>query len=261
MDRRKYYSIRAGKSSDVILYDLPTLLGIFLNFYVEFLDKDYFDELYKIPNIEAEIFRAIKKNNLWIIQEKCINYSEEDLFDVIEFLYDYVSKPTDIYLNNFDKKAGQQEFRDRLNQVLSDYKNGYELSDNGGILELPEEGLDSLLAEDLPTHDPDNVEQRVQSAILKFRRYHSSSEDKRDAVRDLADVLEFLRPQIKDATLPNDETSLFKIVYSLFNIINNFSIRHHRTDQKQDYDKDVWYNWIFYYHLVTIHAFLKLVKR
>ena len=254
MDRRKYYSIRTGKSSDRVLYDLHTLLGIFLNFYVDFLDKDYFDELYKIPNIEAEIFRAIKKNNLWIIQEKYINYSEEDLFDVIEFLYDHVSKPIDNYLNNFDKKAGQQEFRDRLNQVLSDYKGGYELSEFGEILELPDEGLDSLLAEDLPIHDPINVEQRVKFAILKFRRYHSSSEDKLDAVRDLVDVLEYLRPQFKGLISSNDENDLF-------NIANNFAIRHHNKSQKTDYDKSIWYNWMFYSFLATIHTFLKLVKR
>jgi hypothetical protein len=277
MGNRRYYSIRTGKNPDASRYDLPILLRLFSDFYLEFLSKDYFQEDFgyycvddgKVPgtlgsDIEAQMFRAIRKPDLWPIQEKYESYSEDDLFDIIEFLYDHVSKPIDGYFHSyndcgyhydtFDKKAGQQEFRDGINQILYDYKEGYELSDKGEILESPEQGLENLFAASLPTHDPDNVEQRVQAAILKFRRYRSSLDERRDAIRDLADVLEFLRPQVKTVISKKDEGDLFVIA-------NQFGIRHHNDQQKQDYDKAIWYSWMFYYYLATIHACLRLIKK
>jgi hypothetical protein len=241
------------------------------------LNKDYFQENFgyfcvdggDVPgklgsDIETQMFRAIRKPDLWPIQEKCKSYSEDDLFDVIEFLYDHVSKPIDGYLHSygncgyhydtFDKKIGQQEFRDGINQILCDYKEGYELSDNGEILDSPEQGLENLFAASLPTHDPDKVEQRVEAAILKFRRYRSSLNERHDAIRDLVDVLEFLRPQVKKVISKKDEGDLFVIA-------NQFGIRHHNDQQKQDYDKAIWYSWMFYYYLATIHACLRLIKK
>lgn len=277
MGNRRYYSIRTGKNPDASRYDLPILLRLFSDFYLEFLNKDYFQEdfgYYCVDagdvsgklgyDIEAQMFRAIRKPDLWPIQEKYKSYSEDDLFDVIEFLYDHVSKPIDGYFHNynacgyhyntFDKKTGQQEFRDGVNQILCDYKEGYELSDHGEILESPEQGLENLFAASLPTHDPDNVEQRVQAAILKFRRYRSSLDERRDSIRDLADVLEFLRPQVKSVISKKDEGDLFAIA-------NQFGIRHHNDQQKQDYDKAIWYSWMFYYYLATIHACLRLITK
>jgi hypothetical protein len=277
MGNRRYYSIRTGKNPDASRYEFPILLRLFSHFYLEFLNKDYFQEdfgYYCVDagevsgklgfDIETQMFRAIRKPDLWPIQEKCKSYSEDDLFDVIEFLYDHVSKPIDGYCHSyndcgyhyatFDKKTGQQEFRDGINQILRDYKEGYELSDEGEILESPEQGLENLFAASLPIHDPDNVEQRVQAAILKFRRYRSSLDERRDAIRDLADVLEFLRPQVKTVISKKDEGELFVIA-------NQFGIRHHNDQQKQDYDKAIWYSWMFYYYLATIHACLRLIKK
>lgn len=114
--------------------------------------------------------------------------------------------------------------------------------------------MENLLAANIPNHDAQNVEQRVDAAILKFRRYRSSKEDRRDAVRDLADVLEFLRPKVKGVLTTKDESDLF-------NIANNFGIRHHNDQQKTNYDKAIWYSWMFYYYLSTIHAALRLLEK
>jgi hypothetical protein len=277
MGNRKYYSSRTGKNPDASCYDLPILLRLFSDFYLDFFNKGYFQEDFgyycvdagdvsgKIgSDIETQMFRAVRKPGLWPIQEKYNSYSEDDLFDVIEFLYDHVSKPIDgdfhsyddcgYHYNTFDKKTGQQEFRDGICQILCEYKEKYELSDNGEILESPEQGLENLFAASLPTHDPDNVEQRVQAAILKFRRYRSSLDERHDAIRDLADVLEFLRSQVKTVISKKDEKDLFVIA-------NNFGIRHHNDQQQQDYDKAIWYSWMFYYYLATIHACLRLIKK
>jgi len=277
MNSRRYYSIRTGRNPHSVNYDLTTLLELFKDFYLGYLQTGYFQEYFgyccvdagdvagKLGyNIDAQILRFIRKSKLWPIQDKCESYSEDDLFDIIEFLYDHVSKPVEGYYHSysncgyhyhsFDKKAGQSELRQEVNQILCDYKEGYELSDQGEILEFPEQGLENLFAANLPTDDSINVEQRVQSAIHKFRRSRSSLDERRDAIRDLADVLEFLRPKIKTVISKKDEGDLF-------NIANQFGIRHHNEEQKQDYDKAIWYSWIFYYYLTTIHACVRLINK
>lgn len=277
MVNRRYYSTRTGKNTDAVRFDLPMLCRLFRDIYLEFRTNDYFQEAFgyecvdqgelvgKLGNdIEAQFFRILRKPNLWQIQDKCVNYSEDDFFDVIELLHDWISKPIDGFLHTyancgwhyhtFDKKAGQKEFRDKINDILCDYKDGYELSEKGEILERAEQGLDLLFEANLPTYDVENVEKKVEEAILKFRRYRSSLNDIRDAIRDLVDVLEFLRAKIKKVIISNDESDLF-------NIANNFGIRHHNERQKTDFDQAIWYSWMFYYYLATIHACLRLIEK
>jgi hypothetical protein len=277
MKTRAYYSRRTGKNQDIARLDLAMLCRLFRELYVSYVDKGYFQEAFgyycvddgDIPgtlgsDIEAQMFLQIRKPGLSPIHEQCLLYQEEDLFDVIEFTFDCVSKPEDgVYhafsncgwhYETFDQTIGQSEYRADLNVLLSDYEDGYELSAQGEILALAEPGLQSLLEADVPACDAENVESRINAAILKFRRYRSSLEDRRDALRDLADVLEFIRPQAKQVLVSKDEDDLF-------NIANNFGIRHHNDRQKTDYDKPIWYSWIFYYYLATIHATLRLIEK
>jgi len=264
---RKYYSNRTGRNPEASRYELPMLVKLFNAVYLDFLKNGYFSENSgEVPgkvgaDIEAQMFIDLKKPDLGPIEEKCNNYSEDDLFDVIEFLYDYVSKPIERRFleyeydyQTFDRETGKQEFRDSMNKLLCDYREGYELSEKGEILEFAEQGLEELVLEEMPPYDRENVEQRVESAILKFRRSRSSLDEKFDAVRNLFDVLEWLRDQIKEVKLNQAESDLFQIA-------NKYSIRHHNDKQMQDYDKAIWYNWMFYYSLATIHACLKLIKK
>ncbi|WP_155935007.1 hypothetical protein [Methylobacterium sp. 10] len=114
-------------------------------------------------------------------------------------------------------------------------------------------GVSSLLNAQLPTKDS-TVTDKVRRAVERFRRYGSSMDERQNAVRDLADVLEWLRPQIKATLLKNDEQELFKLA-------NNFGIRHLRQDQRLDYDRAVWLSWMFYHYLATINACLHLIER
>jgi len=278
MSRRKYYSSRTG-SLAAAGYDLPTLKRLFEATYDQLVWEDYLQEAFgyhcvdeeNVPgalgrDLEAAMLRLTRKPNLWPIGENLYHYSEEDLFDVIEFLFDHVSKPLEEggffhsynncgwHYNNFDKRAGQDKFLDEINAVLDGYGPGYRLSNAGEIEELGEPGLDVLLDAPLPQSDPDRVKAKVERAVQLFRRYHSSLQDRQTAVRELADVLEFLRPQLKEVLTNNDESDLF-------NLANNFGIRHNTKSQKTNYDKDVWLRWMFYYYLATIHASLRLIEK
>jgi hypothetical protein len=277
MGERKYYSARTGKNPEGERLSLDLLKRLFATVYEDFERRCYFQEAFGYScvdagyvvgklgsDIEAYMIRKLRKTGLWPIALNCGNYREEDLFDVIEFLVDCVSKPTlgfyhewdgcGWHYSEFDKKSGQEEFRSELNQLLSVYGSGYELSAEGEILNPPETGMASLLEAQLPKCDPENIKARVDNAVLKFRRYRSSLEERREAVRELADVLEFLRPKLKDVITSNDESDLF-------NIANNFGIRHHNQKQKIDYDQSIWLPWMFYYYLATIHSVLRLIEK
>jgi hypothetical protein len=115
-------------------------------------------------------------------------------------------------------------------------------------------GTESLLEAELPEYDPENVEDRVQMAIQKYRYSRASLGDRRDAVRDLADALEYLRPKVKKVLTKKDEGDLF-------NILNNFGIRHQNTRQQSDYDEEIWLNWLFYFYLAGYHACIRLIKK
>lgn len=268
MAKRQYYSVRTGKNQNSAPIDLATLSKLFQDLYKILLAQGYFEEGFADrgelgTDIKAQMFRKLRKENLYPIQDKCIEYAEDDLFDVIEFLYDWISKPIDGYYDmyaeyehpdTFDKKKGQQEFRAEINELLCDYKNGFELSKQGEILELAEPGFEPLFEAEFTYCDSDNVEMKVRRAIFKFQRSRSSIDEKRDAIRELVDVLEFLRLKLKNVLTQKDESDLFHIA-------NKFGIRHNNENQKTEYDKEIWYDWMFYYYLTTIYASLKLIKK
>jgi hypothetical protein len=273
---KQYYSIRTGKNNQGINFDLSTMIKLFHDLFIKLRGESYFDEHFGFTctdgyingkigeHIEAFIFRKIRKENLWTISKYYKDYTEDDLFDIIEFLFDYISKPTEgwnhtwndcgMHWEKFDQVEGRIMFRKEINELLIDYSSGFELSENGEILNLPEKGFEKLLKAPIPKHDEKNITKRIEFAVNKFRRFKSSENDRKDALRELADILEFLRPQLKKVLKTTDENDLF-------NIINNFGIRHHNNKQKLDYDKPIWYSWMFYYYLATIHAVLRIIEK
>lgn len=86
------------------------------------------------------------------------------------------------------------------------------------------------------------------------RNRHATLDDKKEAIRLLADVFEWLKDtkQLQKALVRKDESDLF-------NIANNFSIRHHEQAQKANYDQAIWYNWMFHFYLATYHASVRLL--
>lgn len=277
MRDKPYYSVRTGKNPLSERFDLPALRELFRTLFVHFEDEGYFQEAlgYEcvdagfVPgslghDLEGALLLELRKRDLTPIRSKIDSYAEDDLFDMIEFLYEHCSKPVERHYHSwsdcgwhcetFDREPGRQEFRAKVNKVLALYGPGYELSVDGELLTLADTGLDGLFEAPIPNVDPDNISARVEAARNKFRRYRSSLDERRDAIRDLADVLEFLRPQMKGVLTSKDEADIF-------NLANNFGIRHHNDRQKTQYDKPIWLSWMFYYYLATIHAVVRLIER
>ncbi|VEN72739.1 conserved hypothetical protein [Candidatus Desulfarcum epimagneticum] len=211
-------------------------------------------------DLKGALLLELRKHDIAPIRSNIDGYSEDDLFDMIEFLYEHCSKPVERHYhdwddcawhcNTFEREPGRQEYRAKVNKVLAPYGPGYELSVDGEIMALADTGLEGLFEAPIPHVNPDNISARVEAARNKFRRYRSSLDERRNAIRELADVLEFLRPDLKEVLMPKDESDIF-------NLANNFGIRHHNTRQKTEF----WYSWLFYYYLATIHAAVRLIER
>lgn len=214
-------------------------------------------------DISSKILFLLKKDDLWPIRDQLDGYSEDDLFSIIEFMFDHISKPTagqnhtygscGMHWTEFDAETGRAEYRASVNTLLAGYANGYELSPTGEVMELGPPGTANLLQTEVPIADH-NVSGRVEAAIKKFRQRRSTMDDRRDAVRDLADVLEYLRPQIKQVLNKKDEGALFDIA-------NSFGIRHHNDKQQTNYDPAIWLSWMFYFYLSTIHAVVRMIEK
>jgi hypothetical protein len=262
-------------------FDLDTMRKLFREVFIYFEHEGYFQQSLGYEcvdagfvagtlgqSVEGALLLALRKAELAPIRHRIAFYEEDDLFDVIEFLFDHCAKPLDRCYHSFndcgwhtnptadtfDRQAGQAEFREKLAPLLEAYGPAYELSVAGEVLALADPGLAPLHDAPLPTPEIDNVAGRVAAAQVKFRRHRSSMNDRRDAIRDLADVLEFLRPQLSGVLNKKDDAALFEIA-------NRFAIRHHNPDQQGNYDKAIWYSWIFYFYLATIHACVRLLEK
>lgn len=271
---KKYYAERRGAVKPERL-DFKTLKKFFLLKFEELESSFYFREAVGYTCVdkgtikgvwgidpESFFFMKLRIHDSWPIQQNIDGYDEAKLLSVIEFLYDYVSEPKKQWYHSwdhcgwhtedYDKASGKARYREEMNSILKNYESGYEMSATGEILEIAPSGLEPVSEEVEITSDPKNIDDRISGAITKYRRYNATLDDKKDAVRTLADVLEYLRKE--GVTLPTRDDS------DLFNMINNFDIRHHNREQQGEYDKDAWYDWMFYTFLSSINVLLKLGK-
>jgi len=266
-----YYSQRTGMNPNSKGLPLADVVSLFVRVFSQLRLDGYFDEAFgficvdagevdgKVRDVELEMLLTIRKKNLWPVETMSPRYSEDDLFDVIEFLYQHVSKPIDgtmhsyadcgMHWETFNQADGRVEFRSKANAVLEHYSKPFEVSTVGEVLHKPEAGFEPIFDADIPTKDA-NILNRINASVLRYRRHGSTVDDRRQAVRDLADVLEYLRPKLQVLLTSNDEKDLF-------NIANNFGVRHHNDKQKTAYDTGLWLSWMFYFYLSTIHVVLR----
>jgi hypothetical protein len=257
--RRYYKQRRAGPDGELPRIPLDETKRLVAVLYGRFASEDWFQEVFgydcvdegDVPgiaggDIDGFIFLKTWLHGAWPIPDAIESGDEAVLFTLIEFLHDNVSKPLEGFhhtysgcgwhYKTFDQAAGKRRWRTEVNEILQHYGEGFELN----------------WAAEVPAGtDDERVVQRMNAAVRKYRRGRSTWKERQEAVRELADVLEFLRKDAKLHLPKKDEADLF-------NIANNFSIRHNNDLQKSEYDRPVWLSWIFYVYLATIHLLLRL---
>lgn len=267
---RRYYSSRT-KLKKLTVEELYVRIQ---HLYLFFRDRDYFKGKARITTtalpdeIKHKAALAIGFQPFPITKWEFHDITEDHIFDTIELLYDYVSEPcdwgpmtTDSGYNYYDYESynaanGQLLYREEANRFLIDYKTGFELTADGLILALGTDGLQQILDAEIEPFDELNVDRKVRDAIQKWRNRNLDIKERRQAIREIADVFEWLRKSKKlEKVLKRKDES------ALFDIANNFAIRHHNPSQKRDYDESIWYAWIFHFYLATYHAVIRLLKR
>ena len=265
---RRYYSSRK-KPQSLSLEDLYWKLQ---NLYLLFLKGNYFKgnagltENVFPDEINHEAAVALTFQLFPVTKWSQPDITEDHVFDALEFLYDYVSKPgkwglvekesgfSDYDYIGYDDEAGREDFREKANAFLVDYKSGYELTEQGIILALAADGLQHILTAEIIPYDELNVDSKVRNAITKWRNRHLALSERKEAIRELSDVFEWLK-KTKNLTAVLDG----KDESAIFDLANNFGIRHHNPKQKTNYDPAIWYAWIFHFYLATYHAAVRLL--
>jgi len=259
-----YYAFRHGAQLPRLGY--PELQRLFSAVFEKLEEQGWFqarlgkDCTDNHRDIGAVVLEQLGRD-VWPLSRAARGEPEEWLFTLVEFAYRNVSKPTDTWYHDWDQcglhvtrsdaALGAQEFRERANSLLSRYERPLELRADGEIWESAPTGLESI---EPPLTGQEPIDDRVQSAVRLFRHHSASEDDKRHAVRDLADVLEYLGKSVGTQLPSKDESDLF-------NIANNFGIRHHNPQQKAAYNSGIWLDWIFYSYLNTIATVTKLLTR
>ena len=267
---RQYYSSRKGPKK----LSLAELYNKSVHLYLYFRDKDYFKEKTGISDRNVpdsfihEARLLLDFDPLPFEDWKPDKVTEDNVFDTVEFLHDHASLPGELIhvsdntgydywdYEDYDTEAGQAEFRTKASGFLSRYRDGYELAHDGKILSLGMDGTESIVKAKLLSLGDDNIDRKVQESIRKWRNRALSVEQRKQAVRDLIDVFEWLRESgvLKTTLAQKDESALFEIA-------NKFALRHHNPRQRQDYDESIWYSWMFHFYLSTYHAVSRMIIR
>jgi len=192
-------------------------------------------------------------------------WSDGLFYDLIEALHDLVARPLSRWWHDFHrdwdysdyaKGPGQAVYRWRVNDLLDRSVVPLRLAesgeDTGRLVTATGDARDDLVEMALQSPEP-KVRDRVAHAVAKFRDRHATVADKRDATRTLADVLEQRKRVLKRHLFSRDESALFDIA-------NNFELRHLNEQQKSDYDP-AFMDWVFWWYLATIELTDRLLAR
>ena len=118
---------------------------------------------------------------------------------------------------------------------------------------IPEESGEIAALEDEADKEKFNrvCRRKLNKALREYRR--GSADGKSNAVRELADIFENMKKQ--GVKLPFRDDS------DLFNIINNFAIRHSNRAQRSGWNEDVWLDWMYHFFLATACALMRARKK
>lgn len=272
--RRPYRSQRNQSICAPASISVPAAVAHFLAIVADLEERGYFERAFQkdcVDNprtiepsvlIEEEIGIA----GLWPIPtERLID--DFDLFmDLIEVFGEFVAAPQSRsphsygrcgwHHGDFNIRMGRDIYFWTVNRLLARTSVRLRLAtsgeDRGRLVEAHGDARDDLVGATIEGADAE-MQSPIEHAISLFRRRGATAEDKRSACTTLAGVLEFRRSLLKESLFRRDEGALFQIA-------NEFDVRHRSESQKGDYDP-VFLDWIFWWYLGTIELTDRMVAR
>lgn len=272
MPLREYYSHRTGRHPSFLSF--RHIKDLFRALYQELEEGGYFQEQFdtcyersrhSTDKRSVLFLKSLKRDYLWPVYQCLDFYTEDDLFDVIELLYDLISKPEGegsycddcavfhYYSDAFyDKGEGRLIFREKINEILELYEGNYKLTSEGEIVKAENSNIERIFEAKIAFADKTSQE-KLEHALKQMQKRHVSHSERKEAVRLLGDILEPIRPEIKKYCKGDER--------ELFDTLNNFGHRHHRPNQKTDYDSKIFETWLFYHYLAAVHAYSRILER
>ncbi|MGH9262578.1 MAG: hypothetical protein ACRD08_22195, partial [Acidimicrobiales bacterium] len=194
------------------------------------------------------------------------DWDDDTFFDLIEAFHDFAARPQrgewhrwnncGWHVFDLDRRSGQRVYRWKVNDLLGRSEVPYRLAeageDIGRLVAVTGDARDDLAATMAARTDRDTAGD-VRHALKLFRARAATEQDKRSAIVALAGMLEERRQLLKAELLTKDEAALFQIA-------NQFAIRHHNGQQKADYDP-VFLDWVFWWYLATIELTDRILDR
>lgn len=224
-----------------MVYDVKNIKsydGRFKDFY-----RDYHQ--HRINNLDWEDDWRLIDDRTWIL------FIEDDvLFRLLEIIVDPQCR--------LDKDE-ITEYKNTINEIIS--LDWYMLTVNRqeswyNIYKI-------IKTLDNPLHIPENAfdfdnttsyYNKIMYAKNLFWNLGSGSDEKKSAIKELADILETLRDDFSKLELSKDENDLFQIA-------NTYAIRHANKTQKSDYNQEIFYDFIFILYLNQIKLIENLKNR
>ena len=127
-------------------------------------------------------------------------------------------------------------------------------------MEQSNEAVNALLQTDVPKTINEGVMEQLQTSVKMFYRFNSNEESKKKAINILADILEPLRENLKE--LLNNEYEVNKNSHDklIFEVVNQFNIRHNNQKQITGYSREIWYDWMMQYYTSVIITYYRLIE-
>jgi len=278
---RRYFSQRHRQQPAQELSP-PRLRSAFARLVNELADCGYFEDAFgsgcsdsdDYPDSEGQrLLVAVTGHDvpMWPLRQQEgsarieAQWTEEQFFDVVEALHDLVARPRRRWFHSywrewdygdFARRPGQAVYRWRVNELLERAQVPLRLAETGSdvglLVQAAGDGRDDLIERVLEPPAAENGDE-VGHAVQLFRGRSATREAKRSAIVTLYGVLERRRPLLKQQLTSKDEAALFEIA-------NQYDLRHRGASQHADYDT-VFLDWLFWWYLATVELTDRLLAR
>lgn len=213
--------------------------------------------------LEREIRARIGVAGLYPFREPEV-WSDDTFYGLVEVFHDLVARPRARRYHDWDKcgwhysdfaiKPGRVLYRSMVNELFARSDAGLELAvrgeDAGRLVRSTSDPRTDLVSRQV---NSPNDQDAKRHAIALYRSRGGTVEDKRSACIVLSGLLEQERDLVKEELLSKDEGALFQIM-------NQFAVRHRSANQRAQYDA-VYLDWVFWWFLATVDLIEQLKIR
>lgn len=217
------------------------------------------------PDPSGQLENDLGVAGLWPLQRSRLQWDNDIFFDLVEVLHDLVARPRSRSFHNYSGcgwhysefaiEPARRLYRWEINRLLERSTLAFRLAeggeDVGRLVAVTDDARAELVSAVVERGDASG--DRVRHALALFRARGAGDLDKRSAIVTLAGVLEERRDLLKEQLTRKDEGALFQIA-------NEFALRHQGSSQRADYDV-AFLDWVFWWYLATIELSDRLIER